>query len=144
MLKKWLLTPGYRFLSSLIMVIGGALLGAVLPPAFFLVFAGGVLILMAGQWSEEAWAEGKEIQCPICGEKTPSYVVKQKNHMYPFLPFVGPFLSIPAGNDYYLVCGKCLQTHVGEQDFSAVKVIAAGGLLHTKQITKEEYNAMRK
>ena len=70
--------------------------------------------------------------------------MKLRSYMYPMLPWIGRFISIPVDNTYLLVCDKCLQTHVGERDISSILIIARGGLAHAKEISKEEYDQLKK
>ena len=143
-LKKWIATPASRLGTSFLMMVGGAFLSMLFVPFAAIAFLGVVLLLMLGQQVRVDWSDGKEIDCPICKEHTSVQLVKMRSYMYPIIPLVGKFMSIPIGDSYYLVCGKCLQTHVGERDLSAIMVIAKGGLAHAKEITKQEYLSLIK
>lgn len=143
-LKKWIETPVHRLGTSFLMMVGGAFLSTLFVPFAVIGFLGVLMLLMLGQQVQYDWSEGKQIDCPICGESTTALLVKQKDYMYPIIPFVGRFMSIPIGNHYYLICDRCLQTHVGERQFSTILTIARGGLAHAKEITLEEYNALTK
>jgi hypothetical protein len=141
-LKKWIATPGRRLGTAFLLMLVGVPLGAVFAPLSVIACSGVIPMLMLGQQAKTEWSEGKQTDCPICGEKTAVQLVRIRNYMYPILPFVGRYVSIPIGSDYYLVCDKCLQTHVGERDLSAIMIIAKGGLAHAREISKQEYEEL--
>lgn len=141
-IKKWIATPGRRLLLSFVLMAAGVLLSALFMPFAVVAFAGLILFLMLGQQAQVDWSAGKQIDCPICKEKTSAQLVTIKSYMYPILPFVGKYLSIPVEEKYYLVCHKCLETHVGENNLSTIMVIAQAGMAHAKEITKQEYTEL--
>lgn len=143
-LKNWIATPISRLGTSFLMMVGGAFLSTLFVPFAVVAFMGVIMLLMLGQQQRVDWSEGKEIDCPICEEKTSAQLVKLRSYMYPIIPLVGKFMSIPIGDTYYLVCDKCLQTHAEERDLSTMVIIAKGGLAHVKEITKQEYLALLK
>jgi hypothetical protein len=144
MLKKWIATPARRLGTAFLMMIGGVFLSVLFLPFAAIAFLGVCLLLMLGQQIKAEWAEGKNTDCPVCGEKTSVRLVRLKSYMYPILPFVGRFLSIPIGESYYVVCDKCLHTHLEERDLAAILVIAQGGMAYAKEISKQEYDELIK
>ena len=90
------------------------------------------------------WFEGKDAFCPVCKKEGPTQVIILRSYMYIPVPFVGPVFSRHIADKHYLVCNECANTHLEGQDFTALLIIAAGGLAHVKEITKEEAIAMQK
>lgn len=142
-LIKWIDKPLKRFGTAYLLMVVGTFLSTLFLPLGVLVICGLLLLLMLGQTDDILWQEGKPIQCPICAEQTNGLLVEYRRHMRPFLPYLNKRFVVYLNSDYFLICGKCLDTHVGKRELDTILAIANGGMAHAKRITKEEFEELK-
>ena len=140
-LKMLIATPIRRFVLGLLLCVVGVYLSFMPLLGGFICLIALILLLMLRQGCDDTWFQGRAASCPVCNEMTGTRLIKLRIYMFPILPF-GRKMDITVDVKYYLVCGKCLETHVGEQDFKTISIISAGGLAHMKEITKQEFDEL--